>query len=135
MYTREDGYPVLNVLRGVMPGWIETPLYASPPAPEPTRPADGLVKKLARYSPDIHPMVAQAAAHIARTEALLEEVRGALATVIRHFDGRDAPGHMHDVAGVWDRDNTPDKAGKPCEWCAQWNAARATLAKMEAGNG
>ena len=34
----------------------------------------------------------------------------------------NAPGHCHDVPGVWDGDNG-DLAGKPCAWCATWNAA------------
>ena len=36
--------------------------------------------------------------------------------------------HDHTIPGIWDSDNG-DLAGKPCEWCAQLNAARAYLAK------
>ncbi|WP_369050469.1 hypothetical protein [Burkholderia gladioli] len=39
----------------------------------------------------------------------------------------NAPGHTHDVPGVWDTDNG-SKAGKPCAWCMTWNRARAALA-------
>lgn len=39
-----------------------------------------------------------------------------------------APGHAHDVAGIWDSDNHVSIAGKPCSWCLAWNAARAALA-------
>lgn len=38
----------------------------------------------------------------------------------------NAPGHAHDVPGVWDTDNG-SKAGKPCAWCMTWNRARAAL--------
>lgn len=31
----------------------------------------------------------------------------------------NAPGHAHEVPGVWDSDNG-DLAGKPCAWCAMW---------------
>lgn len=31
----------------------------------------------------------------------------------------NAPGHCHEIPGVWDRDNG-NKAGKQCAWCALW---------------
>ncbi len=40
-----------------------------------------------------------------------------------------APGHLHDVPGIWDADNAPGVAGTRCEWCAQWEAARTAIAK------
>ncbi|PEH83789.1 hypothetical protein [Burkholderia gladioli] len=43
----------------------------------------------------------------------------------------NAPGHAHDVPGVWDADNG-SKAGKPCAWCMTWNRARAALAASPA---
>ncbi|WP_186139372.1 hypothetical protein [Burkholderia gladioli] len=43
----------------------------------------------------------------------------------------NAPGHAHDVPGVWDTDNG-SKAGKPCAWCMTWNRARAALAASPA---
>lgn len=36
----------------------------------------------------------------------------------------NAPGHCHDIPGVWDSDNSSDIAGKPCAWCATWNKAK-----------
>ncbi len=36
----------------------------------------------------------------------------------------NAPGHSHEVPGVWDSDNG-DLAGKPCAWCAVWARAVA----------
>ncbi|WP_420957527.1 hypothetical protein [Burkholderia gladioli] len=43
----------------------------------------------------------------------------------------NAPGHAHNVPGVWDADNG-SKAGKPCAWCMTWNRARAALAALPA---
>lgn len=63
--------------------------------------------------------------------------RDLLAAVVREVEDGDygqpwrgtenAPGHAHDVPGVWDTDNG-SKAGKPCAWCMTWNRARAALA-------
>ena len=36
----------------------------------------------------------------------------------------NAPGHAHEVPGVWDSDNG-ELAGKPCAWCAVWAKAVA----------
>ena len=36
----------------------------------------------------------------------------------------NAPGHCHEVPGVWDSDNG-ELAGKPCAWCAVWAKAVA----------
>ena len=38
----------------------------------------------------------------------------------------NAPGHAHEVPGVWDSDNGK-LAGKPCAWCALWAEAKATI--------
>lgn len=34
----------------------------------------------------------------------------------------NAPGHCHEIPGVWDSDNGA-KAGKECGWCKTWNLA------------
>ncbi|MNQ81548.1 hypothetical protein D3C85_965730 [compost metagenome] len=34
----------------------------------------------------------------------------------------NAPGHCHEIPGVWDRGNG-EKSGKECGWCKVWNAA------------
>lgn len=53
-----------------------------------------------------------------------------LAAIVMHYGDRgNAPGHAHDRTGIWDDDNEPSKAGKPCQWCAEWNSALAALAK------
>lgn len=66
---------------------------------------------------DLAPLIAKA--------RRVEELEAALRTIIEHFDGRawgtDGPGHAHKVPGVW------DVTGKDCEWCTEWNAARAAL--------
>ncbi len=36
----------------------------------------------------------------------------------------NAPGHCHEVPGVWDSDNG-ELAGKPCAWCTVWAKAVA----------
>lgn len=41
-------------------------------------------------------------------------------------DDGNAPGHCHEVPGVWDSDNGK-KAGKPCAWCALWAEAKASI--------
>ncbi len=63
--------------------------------------------------------------------------RDLLAAVLREIeDGEylgpwtrteNAPGHGHDVAGIWDSHNGP-KSGTACAWCMTWNKARAALA-------
>lgn len=39
----------------------------------------------------------------------------------------DAPGHSHDIAGIWDSDNGA-LAGKACAWCKAWREAELYLA-------
>lgn len=43
----------------------------------------------------------------------------------RWKDG-NAPGHCHDVPGIWDSDNGA-KAGTTCAWCLVWNKAKNEL--------
>ncbi|WP_124492310.1 hypothetical protein [Burkholderia stagnalis] len=83
---------------------------------------------------------------LAELEAAAADKRDALAfrdlmaAVIREIDHgeydrpylgtENAPGHAHDVPGIWDSDNGA-KAGTQCAWCATWNAARAALAQRQ----
>lgn len=64
---------------------------------------------------------------------VLEETLG---KIIAKLDSRDgqAPGHHHRIKGVWDEDNG-ERAGKPCEWCAEWSAARALLSRAKPTDG
>ena len=56
-------------------------------------------------------------------EPLSNDFLEILEAVRRELDDGDtagnAPGHCHDVPGIWDSDNGK-KAGKPCAWCATW---------------
>lgn len=46
----------------------------------------------------------------------------------RGLDDRgNAPGHGHAKQGTWDWDHGPDKAGKPCAWCATWREILALV--------
>ncbi|CAJ3453956.1 Uncharacterised protein [Burkholderia pseudomallei] len=81
---------------------------------------------------------------LAEVEAAAADKRNALAfrdlmeAVIRNINQgehnrpyrgiENAPGHAHDIPGIWDSDNGA-KAGTQCAWCATWNAARAALAQ------
>ena len=58
----------------------------------------------------------------------LRELKGLLAELLTKLGERDrgdgnAPGHGHEVPGIWDSDNGK-LAGKPCAWCATWAKAR-----------
>jgi ribA/ribD-fused uncharacterized protein len=69
-----------------------------------------------------------------------ENLREIMRAVFRELEaGRDwredgnAPGHAHDVPGIWDSDNGK-LAGKPCAWCALWKRGRAALATPPAAS-
>jgi hypothetical protein len=75
---------------------------------------------------DLNAVVALAtpapAAPDARAISLSAEDRAILEAVFREMDeddGGNAPGHGHEVPGIWDSDNGA-KAGKPCAWCLTW---------------
>lgn len=66
--------------------------------------------------------------------AVPDDFRDVFAAVIRELENNrfgghngNAPGHAHDIPGVWDSDNGA-LAGQPCAWCALWNKAKAMLA-------
>lgn len=83
---------------------------------------------------------------LAEVEAAAADKRNALAfrdlmaAVIRNINHgeynrpyrgiENAPGHAHDIPGIWDSDNGA-KAGTQCAWCATWNAARAAIAQRQ----
>lgn len=75
-----------------------------------------------------------AAPDLAAENIALRKHADALANVldriVAHYsdDVVNAPGHGHCRPGVWDDDNAPELAGKPCEWCADWAKARAAIA-------
>lgn len=77
----------------------------------------------------------EAAGTITDLRAEVVILRHALGGIFAYFDGKrecqQAPGHCHDVPGIWDIDNDPSIAGKSCDWCAHWNAARAALTQTK----
>lgn len=54
---------------------------------------------------------------------ILEAVRRELS---RENRNGDAPGHSHQIPGIWDSDNG-DRAGKPCAWCLTWKKFTAII--------
>ena len=62
------------------------------------------------------------AAHVEATNALMNELLDQLGE--RTVGDGNAPGHGHEIPGVWDSDNGA-LAGKPCAWCATWAHAKA----------
>ena len=76
----------------------------------------------------------------ALSQALAErdELKAAARIIIESLDDGDgdgnAPGHCHSKPGIWDEDNG-NKAGKPCEWCAQWKRFMALGASGAAQEG
>lgn len=45
----------------------------------------------------------------------------------------NAPGHGHDVPGIWDSDNGP-LAGKECAWCKTWHSALGAARNIANGD-
>jgi hypothetical protein len=43
-----------------------------------------------------------------------------------HKRGYNAPGHSHNIPGIWDDDNGV-LAGKECAWCKAWNTAKDAI--------
>jgi len=58
-----------------------------------------------------------------------------LEAVMREIPSREyrgnAPGHAHSIPGIWDGDNRPELAGKPCAWCVAYSTARQMLAASQ----
>ena len=42
----------------------------------------------------------------------------------------NAPGHAHEIVGIWDSDNGK-LAGTVCAWCKAWNTAKDIIAEKE----
>jgi hypothetical protein len=65
---------------------------------------------------------------------LTDEDRAILEAVKREMDDDgNAPGHRHQITGVWDDDNG-ELAGKPCAWCMTWKKF-TTLIERETAHG
>lgn len=69
---------------------------------------------------------------VAELEAELADAVSLFKLVMDEHPGKErngnAPGHCHEIPGIWDSDNGA-KAGKPCAWCAVWNNAHKFLAR------
>lgn len=67
----------------------------------------------------------------ARLIAAAPDLLAALSAIVEKLGNRkDAPGHNHEVAGIWDDDESNgDLRGAPCDWCAQWGRAKSAIAK------
>lgn len=95
---------------------------------------DGL---LVRYTQDPEPVAVVREGAPAEAELPAEEWRELLKAVMREMAAKgqskdgNAPGHSHTIPDIWDADNKPGLAGKPCAWCSLWNKATAALAKSE----
>ena len=82
----------------------------------------------AEYYEEVHQHLAPLARELERETDKLRHLLSRLLEEESMYDRGDgnAPGHCHEVPGVWDRDNGK-KAGKPCAWCALWAEAKATI--------
>lgn len=68
-------------------------------------------------------------------QLMAELVAAGMAVVTKLDDPPNAPGHGHREIGIWDDDNPPELAGKPCQWCADWARFRAALTAAKAKQG
>src|SRR5574343_489196 len=71
--------------------------------------------------------MADPAAEIAELKRQRDELFSVISAIAeevphRHWSRGNAPGHGHDVAGIWDDDNGA-LAGKECGWCKAWRSA------------
>jgi hypothetical protein len=71
---------------------------------------------LASFAKNIHAEMS------AEDLAILEAVRREM----DEDDDGNAPGHAHEIPGIWDSDNGA-KAGKPCAWCLTWRKFTALI--------
>lgn len=61
-----------------------------------------------------------------------EKWKPVVEAVVREIPDRDdetsynAPGHAHQIPGVWNDDNGA-LAGKECAWCKAWNTAKEVI--------
>jgi hypothetical protein len=86
------------------------------------------------YDKHEHPILAidEAAVELARLLKLVEAQREAIREMFAWYEedrgeDLDAPGHSHQIPGIWDESDCDELAGKPCEWCAIWRRLKSTL--------
>jgi hypothetical protein len=61
----------------------------------------------------------------------IEELVGLLREVMAPLNDHTYMGHAHQLPGVWDYDNGPERAGKPCEQCALHDRVNDLLATVD----
>jgi len=105
--------------------------------------ADELRDMIADQQRDIERLQGRLAAYqdaLSKVHQQREELLEVFGLVIdeldkRHCSAGNAPGHAHEIPGIWDSDNGK-LAGKPCAWCAVWSKAkqlRAAIANSTGG--
>lgn len=77
------------------------------------------------------------AAEITELKRQRDELFAVISTIAeevphRHGSRGNAPGHGHDVAGIWDSDNGA-LAGKECGWCKAWRCVVDIYNKTKGG--
>jgi hypothetical protein len=81
-------------------------------------------------APAFHNRLERFAALVAAAER--EKWEPVIEAVVREIPNRDhkrgynAPGHSHNIPGIWDDDNGV-LAGKECAWCKAWNTAKDAI--------
>lgn len=84
-------------------------------------------------------LLSAAGGEILTTELIREneQLTNLLMDTADHLEGcrpradGNAPGHGHEVPGIWDADNG-EKSGQPCYWCSTWRRIVAKRAEIEA---
>ena len=83
----------------------------------------------ARGEPDEVRQVEAAPVLVDKPKAQPEDLRAVISAIVDEVPHRsrlafngNAPGHAHQIPGVWDSDNGP-LAGKECGWCKAWAKA------------
>ena len=96
---------------------------------------DRQVERRIVYATCIRELVEPLEAEIERLRVLVQVLGDAFVLADNgrvQTDGtKQAVGHAHDIHAVWDMDNRKELAGKPCQKCLAFDAARIAL--KEAG--
>lgn len=83
---------------------------------------DENIAHIAAWNPDV----------VQRVLAVVQAAKDLLAHNPESYS-RNAPGHSHQRPGIWDDDNLPNKAGKPCSYCLAWSNMRASIDALAGG--
>ena len=76
-------------------------------------------------------MAAASLAEVVKLQALVQVLGNAFVRAdngsVEQDGTKQASGHAHHIHAIWDMDNGPAKAGKPCLKCLAFDAARLAL--------